>query len=288
MHQQVINPWIDCLLGFDRVSAPINRRPEKISAMEIDRGIVVTRIGRAGEDRYTVNVLDNGIKLYGVFDGHAGATVAIALVKKLPSRLSERLASVDLNNHNRVAKEIIDSYLDLDKELASLGLTAGSTAIVALVVGNMIYMINLGDSKGLIVSGRKGVILETSDHKPGDPSEMQRIQQIGGNVIHSDTYRIDDMLAVSRSFGDFSLKKSGKVMSYTPEGWVSAVPDIYTYEIDSNDLYIILATDGLWDAFTADQVYSYLLTHSVEQLVTDAATKTTDDITVLYHNLTKH
>lgn len=40
--------------------------------------------------------------------------------------------------------------------------------------------------------------------------------------------------------------------------YISAVPDIKTYNIDKNDYAVILATDGFWDNFKSDDVAKFL------------------------------
>jgi protein phosphatase 1L len=52
----------------------------------------------------------------------------------------------------------------------------------------------------------------------------------------NDVGRIQGHLAVTRSFGDFSLKK-----------FIICEPEITEYCVKKEDMFLILATDGLWD-----------------------------------------
>jgi serine/threonine protein phosphatase PrpC len=54
----------------------------------------------------------------------------------------------------------------------------------------------------------------------------------------------NDSLAMSRSFGDSDFKRIG----------VHAVPDIYTWQLQQGDKFLVLATDGLWDAMSNEEV----------------------------------
>lgn len=49
--------------------------------------------------------------------------------------------------------------------------------------------------------------------------------------------RLCGVLAVTRAFGDFSLKKMG----------LTAVPEIKKMELRMTHKYLVMASDGLWD-----------------------------------------
>ena len=58
---------------------------------------------------------------------------------------------------------------------------SGSCATVVLVVDEMCYVANTGDSRGVLsVDGGKQVIALSNDHKPTDPIEKERILANGG------------------------------------------------------------------------------------------------------------
>lgn len=81
---------------------------------------------------------------------------------------------------------------------------AGCTAVVALVVGNKIYVANAGDSRAVMM--RNGVAIALSeDHKPTQERELNRIKSAGGyvNVVG----RVNGNLNLSRSLGDLKYKQ---------------------------------------------------------------------------------
>jgi len=100
-----------------------------------------------------------------------------------------------------------------------------------------IFVANTGDSRCILVKNN-GEIKEMSyDHKPNSESERHRITQNGGRVVFFGTWRVEGILAVSRSFGDRLLKR-----------WIIPDCDIIKHKININkDLFLILATDGVWD-----------------------------------------
>lgn len=63
---------------------------------------------------------------------------------------------------------------------------SGSCAIVVLIVGDICYVANVGDSRAVMSSGRgeKAVALSV-DHKPSDDAEASRIKDAGGCIYRT-------------------------------------------------------------------------------------------------------
>lgn len=100
---------------------------------------------------------------------------------------------------------------------------------------------NVGDSRSLLVRQGKW-IYSTTDHKPGQPEEKERIEKLGGTLLKidekRDIYRIDagNKLAVSRTFGDSKDRP-----------FVIEEPTNHKMETVQAGDYFVLATDGFWD-----------------------------------------
>lgn len=73
------------------------------------------------------------------------------------------------------------------------------------------------------------------DHRATDPVEVDRIRKDGGIVLDN---RVGGSLAITRAFGDHSLKKDG----------VIARPYIKKHVLRSSDRYLVVASDGVWDS----------------------------------------
>lgn len=116
--------------------------------------------------------------------------------------------------------------------------TVGSTAVVAVVGGEVVVVANCGDSRAVIC--RDGVAVPLSnDHKPNRPDELDRVEAAGGRVINWDGYRVLGVLATSRSIGDQHLKP-----------FVISEPEVTVSERTNADEFLILASDGLWDVIS--------------------------------------
>lgn len=197
------------------------------------------------EDTYfaTPNIVP-GIHAYGIFDGHAGDQVAVFASKQFPTVIQELLSrntNTSLDNVLYVAFQLVVEMLP-----ASIGLQMGCTAVVVLQKGNEFVVANCGDSRAIINDVNNAVAI-TEDHKPD--KEIERIMSAGGFVTHNhmDVPRVNGSLAVSRSLGDFYLFPS-----------VIWKPDIYTFRTSPRNQYMVLATDGIWDAVSNEEMVAIM------------------------------
>ncbi|XP_038903577.1 probable protein phosphatase 2C 76 isoform X2 [Benincasa hispida] len=120
----------------------------------------------------------------------------------------------------------------------------GSTASTALLVGNHLYVANVGDSRTIISKAGEAIPL-SEDHKPNRTDERRRIENAGGVVMWAGTWRVGGVLAMSRAFGNKMLKQ-----------FVVADPDIQDLEVDKDIELLVLASDGLWDVVRNEDAVS--------------------------------
>jgi len=142
---------------------------------------------------------------------------------------------------------------------------SGTTFTCAVIRDNKCVMANVGDSRtsiGYRCKETGGVIGKnlTIDHKPDLPEEKARIEAKGGRVF---AVEYDDGvdgparvwlghmdvpgLAMSRSLGDAVAHSAG----------VSSEPEFFEHEFNaegSDDLILVMASDGLWEFMTDQEV----------------------------------
>ncbi|KAK4796077.1 hypothetical protein SAY86_028403 [Trapa natans] len=156
---------------------------------------------------------NNELGLFAIFDGHLSHEIP----DYLPSHLAYRITDT----------EILEKAADLGK--------GGSTAVTAILINcSKLVVANVGDSRAVI--SKRGVAKQLSvDHEPN--VERQSIEGRGSFVSRfpGDVPRVDGQLAVSRAFGDKSLKEH-----------LSSEPHVVMEEINDDTELIILASDGLW------------------------------------------
>ena len=89
----------------------------------------------------------------------------------------------------------------IDKNTKSLIDKSGSCALVMLIINDILYAINLGDSRALLSTDSGTNLLQiTRDHKPNDDIERRRIEKSGAQVIYWNKVNINGR--------EFELKES--------------------------------------------------------------------------------
>ena len=149
---------------------------------------------------------------------------------------------------------------------------SGSTGTVCLVSRSLIVCSNVGDSKAVLCRQGKPIDL-SDDHRPvslsaSGRSEIKRVNESGAWISQS---RVCGILAVSRAFGDYEFKggrfelldelqsiedkQAVKVNMQNPP--VISNPHVSTLERSTDDEFIIMATDGLWDTMNSAQAVTF-------------------------------
>ncbi|XP_020599427.1 probable protein phosphatase 2C 12 [Phalaenopsis equestris] len=250
----------------------------------------------------------------GVFDGHGknGHIVSRVVRDYLPSLLlSHRnvIANFALAGHRDVEKcskegenyrigslELVEEWKEasinafkaMDGELKLLTHMdcsySGTTAVTIIKQGEDVIVANLGDSRAVLGTltkeGRLKAVQLTIDLKPSVPQEAERIRSSNGRVFamedEPNIQRIwmpdgnSSGLSMARAFGDFQLKNYGLI----------AVPEISHHRLNPPaDLFIVLATDGVWDVLTNEEVVTMVASAEemssgeAAKMVVEAATK---------------
>jgi len=180
---------------------------------------------------------------FAVFDGHGGPHVAEFCAKTLHKKLRYYLT---LGNDPR--QSLLQSFSDTD-DLLREEKVCGSTALVVFISDNKIFSANAGDSRVVLGSREEKCQRLSIDHKPSLQSEQERISMSGGTVqLVNGVWRVNGVLAVSRAFGDFFLKPH-----------VTVEPFISETVITNDNLFVILACDGVWDVLTDEQVVNLVM-----------------------------
>ncbi|KAJ6677293.1 ALPHABET ISOFORM E-RELATED [Salix viminalis] len=198
------------------------------------------------EDFYDVkNTTIDGqrVCMFGIFDGHGGSRAAEYLKEHLFENLLKHpqfMADTKLAISQSYQQTDVD-FLDSEKDTYR---DDGSTASTAVLVGDHLYVANVGDSRTVISKGGKAIPL-SEDHKPNRSDERKRIESAGGVVMWAGTWRVGGVLAMSRAFGNRLLKQ-----------FVVAEPDIQEQKIDQEFELLVLASDGLWDVVPNEDAVS--------------------------------
>uniref|UniRef100_A0A8C9AQR5 Probable protein phosphatase 1N n=1 Tax=Prolemur simus TaxID=1328070 RepID=A0A8C9AQR5_PROSS len=190
--------------------------------------------------------LPPGWAFFSVFDGHGGARAARFGARHLPRHVLEALGPAP-GEPDGVRGALRRAFLNADERLRSLwprGEPGGSTAVALLVSPSFLYLAHCGDSRA-VLSRAGAVAFSTEDHRPLRPRERERIHDAGGTICRR---RIEGSLAVSRALGDFAYKEAP---GRPPElQLVSAEPEVAALARQAEDEFVVLASDGVWDAMS--------------------------------------
>lgn len=88
----------------------------------------------------------------------------------------------------------------------------------------------------------------SDDHKPDNAEEKARIEAAGGFVEEN---RVNGSLALSRALGDFEYKGKDD-MPFTEQA-VTCDPEVRQVTRQTNDAFVVLACDGIWDCLTSEE-----------------------------------
>lgn len=73
-------------------------------------------------------------------------------------------------------------YAETKQKLTSIN-RAGSCALLIMIINDDIYIMNVGDSRALMsLNNGKEIVQVTTDHKPMEKGEWDRITKNGGKI----------------------------------------------------------------------------------------------------------
>ena len=216
-----------------------------------DSEIIFQNLDGKKKDKHKLN-------LYGVFDGHGGHQVSAYLKNHFLNYFTpSKLTPTPNTKKKNYQKHICDTYNHIQEKLTleckNIVNTTGTAALALIHYCerrcNKLYVINLGDCRAVLCNKHNIGLPLTKDHKPNNFEETLRIHKMGGKIIQEpgDDPRIEG-LSLSRALGDLDTKP-----------YVSHIPEIFRYELDKRDKFLIVACDGLWDAFENQQAVNFVL-----------------------------
>lgn len=203
------------------------------------------------EDAHVIHMSEDWA-FFGVFDGHGGDQCSNFVADQISKRLITQGCPAD----DAAVKHLVFS---VDQEFLDTKQDSGTTGTMCIVHRPRngsnkfgIRVANVGDSRillgrrdGSIVDGGGSDLGLTTDHKPDNPGERQRIYRCGGHVAAGQLggpARVNGELSVSRCFGDERFKRTGG--PGPEEHPVTANPEFGYFECSESD-FLLLVCDGV-------------------------------------------
>ena len=199
------------------------------------------------EDHYKINLTLSSfpkISYFSIFDGHSGDEVSKYCELNFDKILKKELKETK----NNIEKSLINTFEKIDKEILKQNYSkeTGSTASILLIYekNNNKYFAfaNVGDSKCYLIK-KNNIIQISKDHNCKDKLEVERIKQKGGLIFNE---RVFGSLILTRSIGDKEMKNYG----------VINLPFILIDQIQNDDLFFVIASDGVWDVINQEELFN--------------------------------
>jgi protein phosphatase PTC1 len=172
----------------------------------------------------------------GVYDGHRGRTAAMTAAEHLHTIFLHHLQKRQYPEEAMSA-----AYREVDHMLS--GQRSGTTAVTAFIRERELLAANAGDSRCLLVRRQDSLQL-SADHRLSNPEEKERVRQTGADIREPYIMVGASGLMPTRSLGDHDFASAGVI----PE------PFIHRKLINQDDLFLILACDGLFDVLSNQEV----------------------------------
>ena len=271
---------------------PVKIGYESSAGYELQRvpGVTAsTRTRKMNQDAYCVLSPfdeDRGQLFVGVFDGHGmhgtrvSQKIRDSLVELLPGlkQVDEADEEVSVQAVRRDRRRMLcEAFERAERGLVDMGededldhCYSGAATVCVWMIGRELYCAWAGDSRCIV--GRRvqskadggsddekssstfRAIAMTEDHKPNRADEQKRVRAAGGRIMrwqkHAGPLRVwmpDDWipgLAMTRSIGDTLMSEYGVI----PE------PEVSHMQLNDDDSFLVVASDGIWEFLTNDEV----------------------------------
>jgi serine/threonine protein phosphatase PrpC len=220
--------------------------------------------------------------MFAVFDGHGhvGEKCARFAMTQLPTAICA--VSDKFTADAPIKSNISKTFVEVNKKMHAAGdiddTLSGTTAVMSIIMGNTVWVANVGDSRCIIVKEENGNLVPkalSTDQTPYRRDERARVRKSGARVLNMDQLEgleaihddwdmslgdeVDEGgdppriwsqdgaypgTAFTRSFGDSIAEELG----------VFAEPEILKYEMTKDDKFMIVASDGVWEFITNKDV----------------------------------
>ncbi|KAI9165916.1 hypothetical protein LWI28_028449 [Acer negundo] len=224
----------------------------------------------------------------GVYDGHGGPEASRFITHHLfpfLHKFETEQGGLSAEVIKRAFDATEEQFLHLVKQSCAARpqiASVGSCCLVGAISNDVLYVANLGDSRAVLgrrlLENQKStqVVAErlSVDHNVGDEEVRKEVEALHPDDSHIVVYtrgvwRIKGIIQVSRSIGDVYLKKPE--LSRDPlfrhfgsliplkRPVMTAEPSILIRKLKPDDLFLIFASDGLWEQLSDEEAVEIVL-----------------------------
>eukprot|EP00250_Pteridium_aquilinum_P015438 c22577_g1_i3 orf=848-2128(+) len=238
------------------------------SEFDVDKGEApIIRYGQACHDKkgedYTMAKVDcqrvpgdgsSTFAVFGVFDGHNGASAAIYSKENLMRNVLSALPATASREEWLAAlpRAMVAGFMKTDIDFQERGETSGTTATFVLVDKWTVTVASVGDSRCTLDGSGGGVCALSVDHRfEENAEERKRVMDCGGEVCRLSLAGGAEIgplrcwpggLCLSRSIGDVDVG-----------AFIVPIPHVKQIQLSKAGGRLIIASDGVWDALSCEK-----------------------------------
>lgn len=236
--------------------------PDKLK-LSSDKEFFVMNNEKKGEDRtghfYYEDKNKRTFNIFAIFDGHGGSLASTFCEQNLSKafhicyrNLYKKGEDYEIANAMIIAFVLLDVTFEECREKNNLPKNPGSCGIMALVVGNKLFVANCGDSRAIVVQEELNDSLRLSyDYKASNADAQKSVLKRGGECINN---RVSGSLAITRAIGDEYLRNQIGLVSIKPN---TPRPRVMFEELNfekNKCLHLLMCSDGLTDVLSTKAI----------------------------------
>jgi serine/threonine protein phosphatase PrpC len=206
------------------------------------------------EDRHINFAFGNNNRYHviGAADGHGGSTqMAVLASGSFPIYLTN-----NFKKHNNMELALLDTFSNINKLAKEKGGKSGTTLNICVIdkIINKAYIANLGDSVTQIFRKNEEnnivSVFRTIDHDAYNENEQKRLKDLFGPAVRFEqAYYLGKRGTLYARIYSHEIMVVGGIGDFQfPEGFIRRVPDIYTFDLQQNDI-IITSSDGFYETY---------------------------------------
>lgn len=189
----------------------------------------------------------------GVFDGHGTARVAQFIQSYLHVFLQTTLEMYNKEGVSDygICKALRATFKWLHRLSPEQTIYHGSTAIVAFIFNQVVWMANAGDCRAIFCpeNPEKGIcVTVTEDASLHNPRFIRKVEKLKGKIIEEKTgfRRVKGILGLGSSLGDHQIVNEDQQCCIPHTPIVTCIPQ--------EKGILLLASDGVWHGFSSMDV----------------------------------
>ncbi|KAF7084448.1 hypothetical protein CFC21_088071 [Triticum aestivum] len=190
---------------------------------------------------------------FGLFDGHNGNGAAIYTKENLLNNILGAVPA-DLNREDWLAalpRAMVAAFVKTDKDFQTVARSSGTTVTFVIIDGLVVTVASVGDSR-CVLEAEGSIYQLSSDHRfDASKEEVDRVTEAGGDVGRLNVVGGAEIgplrcwpggLCLSRTIGDQDVGE-----------FIVPVPLVKQVKLSTAGGRLIISSDGVWDALTAEQ-----------------------------------